>query len=143
MTPIVTIWIAMGAIGILIDLVFLSIFWRDRRKLREDHMNGGDEILNLMYIGVGTIAILKHLTVIVVGVAANFAPNSSGGQGPSISPVAIVITVGLFFETGLTVLTPAWVLWRRGILRSYLRSRAGTHFLTKLLAQLDRGGRGV
>lgn len=140
MSPIVGVWIGLGILGMIFDLAFLWFFNRDRLRLKRDHLNGGDHILNTMYMGVGVLAVGKHVGVISVGVAASLVQNASGGKGPALSPVSYVITGGLFLETLLTVLTPAWVLWQRGNLRRYLASIAGTQYLTHLLARYRRAG---
>lgn len=122
-------------IGLAIDAALLVVFYRDLFRLKRNHLNGGDEILNGMYIGVGWIAVGMHLATITVGIAGGNSRNSQGGEGPAISPVTFVITGGLFVFSLLAVCMPGWVLWRRRVLRGYLRTTAGTMYLTHLLAR--------
>lgn len=135
--PLEVLWLLIGLIGLAHSLPQLLGFLADRRHLSRDGVNGGDNILTALYIGICASFGASHLTIIGIGlVAMTIVPPASS---PSIPPTAVAITVGVLVIALASDFGIWWLAHSRLRLQRYLRRTAGSGRLTDALATRDEG----
>lgn len=122
------VWTLVGLAGLCVSVPFTLRFWRQRRKLRDDGRNGGDDILATMYMVAGLLLVSKHVAIALMGAAAMLIVPAS--DSARLAPTGAAITLAILYLGGASVATAWWLELSHARLHAYLRKTAGAEHLT-------------
>lgn len=134
--PLEILWFLIGAIGFAHSAPQLWRFWTDQRNLWRDGVNGGDNILAALYLGVCAAFGAIHIVIMGTGLITMLIAPASRPQQP-VTPTGAAITAGLVIIALASDYGIWWLAYSRLRLHNYLRRVANT----ARLAELTRGER--
>jgi hypothetical protein len=115
------IWLICGLFCLIVDAWMLYDLYRDRDRLQNDGMNGGDNILIVTYIGMNWILAIVHSGV--VGIGISFAVRLPVNPSQPVTVGSLILTFWLVLIATATAAGSLWLRYRRHLIRAYLIAR--------------------
>lgn len=129
--PVEVVWLLAGVFCLYIDWRMLRDLYRDKRRLHDDAMNGGDDILIVTYIGMNWVLVAVHVGI--AGIGAAFALREPINPDQPVTTGSLILTFFLVLIAVAAAFGSVWLRYRRNLIRSYLLNRFRT--LTQLSAE--------
>lgn len=119
------VWFLTGAIPLARGLRFLRELRRVQRRIREEQQGEAEEITIATHLGSNAIIAFGHAVIAGIGVAAMALPPANpGGAARDVSPVGLVLTVGLFLLSLTFWAKSQWNQNRWGVITRYVADHA-------------------
>lgn len=114
------LWTVIGAIPFFLGSLLLRSLMHDRKVLKEDGVNGADDIVIATWIGLVWFEMVSTGAIVGTGVTAMLIPASTS---QAVTATGAAITVGFLVIGCASAGVMFWVIVRRLKLRLFLESK--------------------